>query len=201
MPISEPSYVRSSEAQKTRGGGGRGEAREPGGKGNWPSGPFKDLGSCRNSPSAPSNEPHTSPVPGYEAVEATGVASVGAIEPASSFRIIRRSPTSDEERKGEALVGDAPQGRTGLNSLTTHPTGGKKRLCLVGSLRHRRFLGKFGSRPKLPHGIAPDIRMRERVGSGERLPEAECHAADRRTDASGPSQGDRKERTRWASHM
>lgn len=59
-------------------------------------GTFSDLGSSRNSPSAPSNEPHTSPVPGYEAVEATGVASVGAIEPASSSQLSDGSGSDDE---------------------------------------------------------------------------------------------------------
>lgn len=34
--------------------------------------------------------------------------------------------------------------------------------------------------------------MRERDGSDKRLPEAECHAAPRRTDASGPSQATEK---------
>lgn len=38
--------------------------------------------------------------PATRPVEATGVASVGAIEPASSLKIIRWSPTSDEEEGG-----------------------------------------------------------------------------------------------------
>lgn len=57
------------------------------------------LGPCRNSPSAPSNEPHTSPVPGYEAVEATGVATVGAIEPVCLPHNVRRH--GHQTRKGE----------------------------------------------------------------------------------------------------
>lgn len=67
-------------------------------------GTFSDLGSSRNSPSAPSNEPHTSPVPGYEAVEATGVASVGAIEPASSSQL--SDGGGHQTRKGEGKTGD-----------------------------------------------------------------------------------------------
>lgn len=57
------------------------------------------LGRRRNSPSAPSNEPHTSPVPGYEAVEATRVATVGAIEPVCLPHNVRRQ--GHQTRKGE----------------------------------------------------------------------------------------------------
>lgn len=63
----------------------------------------RDLGPRRNAPGHLSNEPHTSPVPDYEAVGATGVASMGAIEPASSSQYQTgrgASSTSDEERGG-----------------------------------------------------------------------------------------------------
>lgn len=60
------------------------------------------LGPRRNSPSAPSNEPHTSPVPGYEAVEATGVATVGAIEPVClPHNVRRREHQTREGGRGE----------------------------------------------------------------------------------------------------
>lgn len=71
-----------------------------------PSGPFRNLGfNAETAPAQPSNEPHTSPVPGYEAVEATGVASVGAIEPASLPHNIRRESRHRTRKGGGGVDG------------------------------------------------------------------------------------------------
>lgn len=159
--------MRSSEAQKRtvqkeESQGGKGTGRRD----------HSDLGSCRNSPSAPSNEPHTSSVPGYEAVEATGVASVGAIEPASSLRNYQTVPDirrGGRGRPGGDLLRTPPTESHRLNSLTTDPTGAK-RLCLVCSLGYRRVLGKFVVVQDFAHRIAPEIRTRERDGSDKEVP-------------------------------
>lgn len=144
-------------------------------------GTFSDLGSSRNSPSAPSNEPHTSPVPGYEAVEATGVASVGAIEPASSSQLSdggghqTRRPVT-----GRTHPLNAPTGSHRLNSLTNDPPlrQAERKDSAWCARSDREKFWEVCSRPN-SHTEFTHESIRTR-GSGfvraETLPEAECHA-------------------------
>lgn len=171
-------------------------------------GTFSDLGSSRNSPSAPSNEPHTSPVPGYEAVEATGVASVGAIEPASS------SQSSDggghQTRKGGRPVTgrtsllNAPTGSHRLNSLTNEPPlrqAERKDSAWCARSDREKFWGVC-SRPK-SHTEFTNESIRttgERVCSGRDVAGGRVPRRVRRVDASGPSQARERGRTKRKRH-
>lgn len=124
---------------------------------------------AETAPAQLSNERHTSPVPGCEAVEATGVSSVGAIEPASSSQY-QTVWTSDGRRRG-IPESPAPPGGGGwwshlLNSITDNPTGAKRKRSVPGGVfaRTRRvLLGGLCRRPRFAQTVAREVRMRERV--------------------------------------
>lgn len=126
---------------------------------------------AETAPAQLSNEPHTSSVPGCEAVEATGVSSVGAIEPASSSQY-QTVWTSDGRRRGSP-ESPAPPGGGGwwshlLNSITDNPTGAKKKKkkkCAWWCFRSdtKGALGGLCRRPRFAQTVAREVRMRERV--------------------------------------